>query len=276
MHGTNENKSVVEGSFNKGTIESKSTYENQLNQISSDVGGIIGVNWTESYVTNSYNEGIIKGNGRAIGGIVGSLTTINAEKDFSIENCYNTGKVIDNGKDGQIGGICGSAIQGAKIKKCYNKGIITGTMGIGGIVGHLGYEGNKAYIENCYNVGKITAESNCVGGIAGLTYNGEILNSYNIGQINLNSSSNSQGGIMAYNTNTIYYNVINSYYLNTTSSGAINETDIEGNAESRTSSEMKEEAFLNLLNEDNEGVWKNDIDNINNGYPILTWQEDKR
>ena len=37
---------------------------------------------------------------------------------------------------------------------------------------------------------------------------------------------------------------------------------------------MKSEEFVDLLNEgQNEKPWKQDTNNINDGYPILSWQE---
>ena len=41
------------------------------------------------------------------------------------------------------------------------------------------------------------------------------------------------------------------------------------------STEMQEESFVNRLNQNLEGVvdvWVKDTRNINNGYPILIWQ----
>ena len=266
--GTNENESSVENSCNKGSVESKSNYLNERNQIDSRVGGIVGFNRQQSYIKGCYNEGTIMGNGFGIGGIVGSCSYYQ-DKYSTVENCYNTGEVLDKGKEGQVGGICGTA-QYSKIKKCYNAGNITGTGAIGGIIGHLGYE-DITYVENCYNSGIITGTTgNYIGGIAGVAYNGEIKNSYNVGDIK--SDSNYQGGITSYYNSITYYKVSNCYYLNTTNEGGINKVDVAGEAEGRTITEMKSQEFISLLNTDDEEIWLQDNNNINKGYPILNWQ----
>ena len=36
--------------------------------------------------------------------------------------------------------------------------------------------------------------------------------------------------------------------------------------------EIKGNNFITKLNENNSNIWKADISNINNGYPILCWQ----
>ena len=46
------------------------------------------------------------------------------------------------------------------------------------------------------------------------------------------------------------------------------------NSGSKTSEEMKSSAFVDLLNQGLETpVWIQDINNINNGYPILGFQQ---
>ena len=43
----------------------------------------------------------------------------------------------------------------------------------------------------------------------------------------------------------------------------------------KTETEMKSEEFVTLLNEGQDGTpWKQDTNNINNGFPILSWQEE--
>ena len=40
----------------------------------------------------------------------------------------------------------------------------------------------------------------------------------------------------------------------------------------KTESFMKSKEFIDILNQNGEGIWKEDVNNINNGYPILDWQ----
>lgn len=50
-------------------------------------------------------------------------------------------------------------------------------------------------------------------------------------------------------------------------------TDENSGTAAKTESEMKEDAFLTALNGD-KSVWVADAQNINNGFPILSWQAD--
>ena len=61
----------------------------------------------------------------------------------------------------------------------------------------------------------------------------------------------------------------NCYYLeNTYNQG--NSNGKEGTT-AKTAEEMKEIEFLNLLNNENTNIWKF-VENKNEGYPILNWQ----
>ena len=68
----------------------------------------------------------------------------------------------------------------------------------------------------------------------------------------------------------------NCYYLKGTAIGGINGKDVEGQAEVLEESEMPEviEIIQNKVEVDEKmvDVWKEDTENINNGYPILFWQ----
>ena len=71
----------------------------------------------------------------------------------------------------------------------------------------------------------------------------------------------------------------NCFYLKGTAIGGINGKDIEGQAMPLEASEMP--SVLEVVSTGNEKVewngemvdiWKEDTNNINNGYPILFWQ----
>ena len=49
-----------------------------------------------------------------------------------------------------------------------------------------------------------------------------------------------------------------------------NKDNIEGMA--KTEQEMKSSTFIDLLNTNLANAYKADTNNINNGYPILSWQ----
>ena len=211
----------------------------------------------------------------SVGGVTGS-------SDGIITRCFNKGnlKLMLEGNLNQTtiilaGGI--SSKSGNIIQECYNMGNIdvefngkeeqSVEVQIGGITGA---SGGSSKVLNCYNTKEIKATSNkgrlYVAGIAGKVFSGfEGTNCYNVGSIQGSCEENLYiGGIVA----TSGIKVNNCYYLNQnnfTNTG-------EESGKIKTEDEMKQESFIELLNQ-NEVIWKNDVSNINNGYPILNWQE---
>lgn len=123
---------------NKGNITASGT-----------VGGIIGRSWCKTKITNCYNTGnlTVKSNKStflgSVGGIIGALSVDGG----SVENCYNTGKIIN------------------EVKGTYNSS--------GGIVGTTGNY-NNIIIANCYNIGETKAQPETAsGGIQGSYWYGQ-------------------------------------------------------------------------------------------------------
>ena len=230
------------------------------------MGGIAGAANYNSIVEKCHNIGKINGNSQ-IGGIIGlTLETI------FIKNCYNEGNIT--GKS-SIGGICGNLSMQGEIKECYNTGIIeatdkntSGNSNVGGIIGL-----NQSNIENCYNRGTITGAYGNIGGIIGLN-RGTLKNSYNAGVINGETETK---GCLVGNNNEFYYSetdttyigkIHNCYSLEGLSENlyGINNSIIGNECSFKTSTELQN--LYSTLGE----AFKADTDNINNGYPILSWQ----
>ena len=197
------------------------------------------------------NIGIINGNIQGTsrtGAIIGY-----AYENSKIINCYNSANIIAT--DNFVGGIVGFAKQNIIIKNCYNSGNITATDNIGGIIGGM----ENTTIKNCYNKGML--DGNSAGGISGITYESAIIeNCYNIGFLNATNlalSINNRGNSLV--------SFKNNYYLENTINGADDKYPIE-ECELKTSQEMKE--LYTMLGKS----YKEDTNNVNNGYPILQWQ----
>lgn len=253
--------------YNKGIITSCENLKNGLVYITGSygAGGIAGRN--EKTIENCKNYAYISGTNQ-IGGIVGNC---DAATDVMVKKCINSGKVYGNNV---VGGIVGGAWQTNKtttkvtIESCSNKGEIIGNSNTGGIVGY-----NRGILNNNYNVGDITGKNN-VGGISGSIGNpnttdnpvGKIFNCYSYGKID---GDTYLGGIAGY-CETNIYEISNCYYLTGTATGGINGADVEGQAEIKTSEEMKADTFVTLLN-NGENNWKI-VSGKNDGYPILSWQ----
>ena len=217
--------------------------------ITKEGGGIGGI--------AAYNEGKIKRCSNYInitekkdacwmtGGIIGY-------NKGNIEECINYGTII--GKDG-VGGITG--VNNGKISKSVNKGSVTAEQySAGGIVGTNGYNTSWSSsfcwgvgkIYNCYNMAKITAPGSWGGGIVGaLGYNREDAKSYIYNSYSINTTTK-------IGTKT-YGEEINCY--TTEANTKLNELNAGIDDESGT---------------DTEQPWVEDTTNINNGYPILSWQ----
>lgn len=208
-------------------------------------GGIVGKG-SNTLVSRCWNGATIEGSD--CGGIVGIYA-------FKVYNCYNVGDV--NGTL-SAGGIVG-ALRADEIVECYNEGNVTG-QSAGGIIG--GWQGSGT-ISNCYNSGVITAVGDnstqtSAGGLVGITVMGtrSISNCYSIGAV---QSDNNLGCLVGYGS----VEIENCYYLTSTC------TESEY-GEPKDEDYMRSQEFVDVLNgRDGELVWGLDVDNINDGFPIL-------
>ena len=245
-------------------------------------GAIVG--YSEGKLYNCYNKINIVGTHRT-GGIVGY-----AHLNNTIENCFNLGNIKSTDDNNvHVGGIVGYAGSGCIIKNCYNKGNCEGVDQIGGIIGT-----SEGTIENCYNTGNIksgddvggivaignsTSISNCynlgnlegysIGGITSVS-NYIISNCYNSGRFSLLNGGTS-AGIVRYSGNIS--KLENNYYLTGTDTlgvkydGSFKVTkDKVGSYEATDTMP----SVISVVNGNN--AFKEDTKNVNNGYPILSWQ----
>ena len=202
-------------------------------------GGIVGKGNIGVVVTNCSNGADISGD--YVGGIVGYGCG-------NVTRCCNSGYIKGNIAGGGISGTLTS-----EISECYNTGrVVAYSNSNGGIIGTSVREVN---IVNCYNMGRVYGTAQHAGGIGGSLLKGLVKNCYNAGD--LSSSQGTVGGIIGSNFNGT---VDNSYYLNTCGG--------EGLGEALTDIEMRDEAFVGILNNDTD-VWGYDENYLNEGYPIL-------
>lgn len=186
-----------------------------------------------------------------VGGIVGKL------QSGTVDSCSFSGVVTSSkSSSAYAGGIVGGTVNGSTIKNCFNNGTITGYAG-----GILGY--GKAVIENCYNTGEIKG-TNRAGGIVG-QFNGSAAtnkanNCYNIGELSLSAANYAySGAISGFNGN-----ITNCYWL-TPEDGTGNNTGTLTSCELITSSDgLKDKLGTAFVADEDE---------INGGYPILSWQK---
>lgn len=207
-------------------------------------------------------EGKINGGSRA-GGIVGSAL------DTSITNCYNKCTVIGYGPSGGlVGGLYGESIA----ISCYNKGIVSNTneenVSFNG--GICGIGGGSSTIARCYNIGTITVTQGAVGGIVGgMGQELLVVSSYNIGEI---GDSDASGTIVGFATDIS--GVTNCYYPQGLGPAIANDkSTYEHEIYYLTPENMKTPEFISLLNGGEGEFFVADGYNINNGYPVLSWEK---
>ena len=248
------NKGIIENCYNLAKIQG----EIGNKQAGFYIGGIV-VNNEDNYITNCYNKGEIKAKGSADIFEIGGIARISSLYNNEIKNSYNQGNIdleAENARIVHLGGILGigahrcetdlinvynSGILKINIKNEINKELIK----IGGILGSCGDINNKIDMKNAYNIGSFdvndTASKAIIGAICG------------------EDTSNTT--------------IKNSYYLNSISyEGVGKENSLVDNIEITAITSNQKQELLKNLNGDGNNIWKNDAKNINNGYPILSWQ----
>ena len=195
-------------------------------------------------VKNLKVEGEVTSN-NVVGGIIGKLQT------GTVENCSFSGSVTSTGTStkGYTGGIIGTVVsKNAVITGCCNTADISGSYA-GGI---LGYTSQSASVSSCYNTGDISGKTRSAG-IAGQQSKGEISYCYNTGD--------STNGIAGFSNAVI----TNCYYLN-------DEASAPGGTATGYEKITDKAALLKNLNAGAQKLFSEDTSNMNDGYPVLTWQ----
>lgn len=217
-------------------------------------GGIIGNGGSPvaTVISRCWNGATIEGIGAnsRCGGIAGANV-------LQVNNCYNKGALTGY----YVGGIVGYGVA-ETIEECYNEGDVTGAFA-GGIYGFS--LRNRVNINNCYNKGNIEADGEvpanipagpAAGGIASFLFgnNCAITNCYNVGDV---SSTQDAGCILAYGPDAT---LESNSYISTCSAG--------GEGTPLSEEYMRSQEFVDYLN-GRDQVWALDVNNINDGFPIL-------
>lgn len=155
---------------------------------------------------------------------------------------------------GAIVGMISKDENATTIENCYSSANVTGEANIGGIVGGTTYEA-EVIIRNCYNSGNVTGNENIGGIIGNISTSAVIENCYNIGEITISSGNDSCGEIVGLAPVDDLGNIVETVKIN----NCYTLDNISG---------LSAEAL-------NIEAFKEDYDDIsiNNGYPILVWQE---
>ena len=256
--------------FNGGTITNLGVVDTKIytNNNIFNPAGIAGQNNSSGIIQKCYTSGTIVCSANNAGGI-------STWSSGTITDCYNSINIQSiletdlQDKEIRMGGIASSSSSTGTISNCYNIGKIectatadNGKFKIGGIVG---MNGN---INNCYNMGNIIlnaerAQSVFLGGISGHMDRVLLENCCNTGRLSGKNDTDLRiGGIVGYrNQGTLTL----CYYLKD-----IAEKGVGYGSDDTILVEKKLDMpdIISILGSE----FKEDTNNINNGYPILTWQ----
>lgn len=186
-----------------------------------------------------------------------------------------SGSIYGRRMVGGIVGRVGDTTNGAMIENCANNAAVhsTDSKGIGGIVG-TGW--GTGAVRNCYNTGRISTTYACpAGGIVGLDGGLNVYNCYNVGKVDSNGQKLGRAiGSHDYGV----YTVDNCYYLNGCDDDPASggwyrgiSKKITVHAAGLDASTMKNASFVEKLNASGT-VFAIDTKNINDGYPVLAFQ----
>ena len=218
-------------------------------------------------------KGHFNGNGYTISGIyvnkpaferagfIGTLGgTSSSDSGFvrflGIENSYIVGGE-------QVGGIVGR-MNYAEIQQVFNrKSYVKGSKYVGGIVGYKNY----GWLYYAYNSGMIVSSDDRASGIAGINDNtsSSVQTSYNVGFLIAPNKGTTAGISTTANSSK------DCFYI----AQADREITPNGAAE-KTKSFMQSDDFVSTLNGLSfQNIWTTDDSDVNDGYPVFTWEKSK-
>lgn len=264
--------------------------------VNEKVGGFIGSNEGDSYISNCYSQCYVESgsNGWRIGGFVGQNT------NSVIKDCFSTGNVKSDGQ--AVGGFVGrSEGTSSIISYSYSTGNAEGGGHSGGFVGELGAgtlteycsaSGNavssatsanvnvggfcggawQATISYCYSHGNASASSageNNVGGFIGHDgFASPISNCYSAGIPTGTGVTNNVGGFVgkSYHASIHYFSCCYWGF----NGASLDDTGDDGNADPDEILEITPEEFADPTTfagcfNFEDGTWM-----MNDGYPVLT------
>lgn len=255
-------------------------------------GAFVGLVKGDTTLINCHTTDTVTISGGAVGGLVGGTNRNDPDVVVTLERCSNAATINGNASITQngVGGLIGSLSNGAVITDCFNTGAVTNSATsdsatVGGLLGS-GYIYDTAVssyntpltLTNVYNTGIVSAGgsgTSYVGGLVGNSDGGfNITNAYGTMTVKVGDA---YGGIIVgtvkndVSVSNIYSEVIQGkttdckVYLNDSigKMGAVKDNKLWAH------SEMKDPS--NLLAKLGDG-FAEDTGNINNGYPVLAWQ----
>lgn len=234
-----------------------------------EVGGLAGRNYA-ARIGGSTATGAVTGKNE-VGGLAGGNAS-SASTRGEIAGCLATGEVrgepnaetTDDDKT-DIGGLVGVNTAGT-VSESAATGAVFGTQNVGGLVGYNALDRAVDFepsVEYCYATGDVTGETNAdgdapdrVGGLVGFA-DGDVVNSYAVGDVEPNNSSDTHGLADGSNVSGSYWDRLTT-----------GQTDSEDGATGLTTPEMQgSDAPTNMSSFSFGGRWETVTSP--DDYPIL-------
>jgi hypothetical protein len=181
---TNDANTDFDGTPFTGVLEGNNHIISRLTIVGESYLGLFGGLESGATVSNLGLEAVdVNGMGDHVGGLVG----LNYE-DSNITNCYSTGTVTGGE---YVAGLVGSSIRGGSITASHSTGAVTGDRFVGGLVGcndsFLLFAGPPetppSRVSDCFSNSTVTGTEH-VGGLVGVNYDqGSITSSYSTGAV---------------------------------------------------------------------------------------------
>ena len=246
------------------------------------IGGILGnvysetnpgpVNCTLKYCRNFAKINCnISGN---VGGVVGNITL----DKYSLYRCSNHGEVVIKNSVNRVGGVCGSLFSNGNgsVIECFNIGNINVGKSnyTGGIIGYQYW--TAITIDACYNTGNINVKTGkSIAGIIGYDNQAIKTNCYNIGEISVNECTGVVAALLGHhNSSGSISSLKNSYYYMKEKIGAVSAANDGYNTMDTKNAYWVDSETLKNMAETLGKSYAPDINHINNGYPVLAFQNE--
>jgi len=231
-------------------------------------GSLAGSFATNSTMDNCHANGVdMVATQYNIGGLVGELVD-----DSHMLRCSSHGDVTGVN---QVGGLLGTPFNLTSVIECYSTGTVDAQYLAGGLIGFstFAFQPNRENtINNCYSRAAVTVVNGRAGGLVGGTdAQLIILNSYSTGTATgAEFAGGLVGAVGSVSTTNNYWDVETSAHTDAVGgfTNAPQAVDITG----RTTAEMKTEATVTLLNQNQPAMPWTIIPTLNDGYPVLASQ----
>lgn len=253
------------------------------------LGAFVGRIKDSTTLINCHTTDTVTVSGGAVGGLVGGTDIANAAFTLTMERCSNAAAVSGYAASAQmgVGGLVGVLRNGATIKDCFNTGAVTNkstsdSAAVGGLIGSVYNNSNlktPLTLTNVYNTGTVTASSSTsnAGGLVGnSTWGFNITNAY--GTVTVKAGDAYGGIIVGTVQNNVYVTVENVYVEVVSGQSSNSHAYLRGTDKMKALDDNDHRLFASEMKAPDKMLAKlgdsfaEDTANINNGYPVLAWQ----